>query len=80
MALSEEHGGEFSNLSRDLPREDSEFRPFRDVIPDSSLPEVAGSHILPEANWSIQQVRFCLLNFIGRAFMAPKDLWIDSHK
>lgn len=80
MALIEEHGGEFSSFLRDLPREDSEFRPFRDVIPDSSLPEVAGLHILSEANWPVQQVRFCLMNFIGRAFMAPKDLWIDRHK
>ncbi|KAJ7077566.1 hypothetical protein C8R44DRAFT_825990 [Mycena epipterygia] len=49
---AQEHVGEF-NLS---PPRCPECMSFRDVIPNSSLDEVGGSHLVPEANWeSIEQ-------------------------
>ncbi|KAJ7135598.1 hypothetical protein C8R44DRAFT_848529 [Mycena epipterygia] len=56
-ASAQEHVGDLTNLRWAAPREDSEPLLFRDVIPDSSLGEVTGSHVAPGANWSTEQVQ-----------------------
>ncbi|KAJ7076931.1 hypothetical protein C8R44DRAFT_992989, partial [Mycena epipterygia] len=52
-ASTQEHVGELTNLQWGAPREDLEPLLFRDIIPDSSLGELAGA---PVADWSTEQL------------------------
>ncbi|KAJ7135634.1 hypothetical protein C8R44DRAFT_869350 [Mycena epipterygia] len=73
-ASVQEHVGELTNLRRGAPRQDSEPLLFRDVIPDSSLGEVAGSHVPPGANWLTEQPPDLMATYNVAGASRPKDI------
>ncbi|KAJ7077572.1 hypothetical protein C8R44DRAFT_102215 [Mycena epipterygia] len=73
-ASAQEHVGELTNLRWAVPREDSEPLLFRDVIPDSSLGEVAASHVVPGTNWSTEQPPDLMATYNVADASRPKDI------
>ncbi|KAJ7135605.1 hypothetical protein C8R44DRAFT_869328 [Mycena epipterygia] len=71
---AQEHVGEITNLRWAAPREDSEPLLFRNVIQDSSLGEVAGSHVVPEANWLTEQPPDLMVTYNVAGASRPKDI------
>ncbi|KAJ7077577.1 hypothetical protein C8R44DRAFT_992894 [Mycena epipterygia] len=69
-ASTQEHVGELTNLRWATPREDSDPVLFRDIIPDSSLGEVAGA---PVADWSTEQLPKVLATSGVAGPSRPKD-------
>ncbi|KAJ7077578.1 hypothetical protein C8R44DRAFT_102271 [Mycena epipterygia] len=63
---------EFTNLWSP-PRGDSERLPAWVTSPDSSLREVTGSHVVPEANWSTEQPPQLIATSNVAGLSRPKD-------
>ncbi|KAJ7135607.1 hypothetical protein C8R44DRAFT_952078 [Mycena epipterygia] len=73
-ASAQDHVGGFNNLRLCLPGGDSESLLFRDVILDSSLGEVTGSHVVSGANWSTEQPQDLMATYNVAGASRPKDI------